>query len=125
MSYIEDRLAASLKFDVINGTSEEKNILKKQITEAIRELRLLRSQVLSLIDTSREDKVNEFDKDTDTFWREAIEALASLLADGYQICYDIDDGEAKFYLGDRVGNPIITGDDSLSSLVYQVGVMNA
>ena len=59
MSYIEDRLAASLKFDVINGTSEEKNILKKQITEAIRELRLLRSQVLSLLETYRETEVSD------------------------------------------------------------------
>lgn len=59
MSNIEDRLAASLKFDVINGTSEEKNILKKQITEAIRELRLLRSQVLSLLEAERKNRIGD------------------------------------------------------------------
>lgn len=42
MKNIEDRLKASLNYDVINGTAQEKAILEAQIKEAITELTNLR-----------------------------------------------------------------------------------
>lgn len=47
MSNIEDRLAASLKYDAINGDSFERTIMAKQIREAIAEIKMLRAIVIA------------------------------------------------------------------------------
>lgn len=46
--YIEDRLQASLKYDVINGDSSERRIFASQVQEAIAELRSLRQSIFDL-----------------------------------------------------------------------------
>lgn len=43
--YIEHKLRASLKYDVINGDAHEKAILKKQIEEAIQTIVSLRIEL--------------------------------------------------------------------------------
>lgn len=57
--YIEHRLRASLKYDVINGDTSEKAILKRQIEEAIQTIVSLR---IELAETKKEGspmRVNE------------------------------------------------------------------
>ena len=45
---IEDRLTATLKYDVIHGDESERTILARQIQEAINELRQLRTKAARL-----------------------------------------------------------------------------
>jgi len=42
---IEDRLAATLKYDAVNGDSYERNIVAQQIKEAIATIKDLRRQL--------------------------------------------------------------------------------
>ena len=45
MGSIEDRLKASLKYDVVNGDSFEKSVLIRQIKEAIETIERLRKEL--------------------------------------------------------------------------------
>jgi len=57
MNNIEDRLRASLKYDVINGDSNEKSVLSRQIEEAIVTIAKMRGALLKI--ESMNDRVND------------------------------------------------------------------
>ncbi len=46
MNNIADRLLASLRFDVTNGSSAEKGVFERQVKEAIDEIRTLNATIV-------------------------------------------------------------------------------
>jgi hypothetical protein len=49
LGFIEDRLQAALKMDVLNGTAEERGIFEKQVKEAIAVIRDFRQELRNIV----------------------------------------------------------------------------
>jgi hypothetical protein len=94
MSDIKDRLAASLKYDAINGDERERAVVASQIKEAIAALAEKEREIIQLMSDAQRD-ANIISKFTTR-----IKELEGALEDAAKSLMTISDGAGKEMLTD-------------------------